>query len=952
MTRGLGGVSGLLDPCATVLGQIPDQIRCGRIRAATNAPKEEASLSLRPGNPEALSQPYDHGRVESRWYSVWEEKGVFQPHEPPPNAPASVRQPFVIMIPPPNVTGSLTMGHMLGESLRDLVVRWQRMEGRETLWVPGMDHAGIATQTVVEKMLREQGKSRQDLGRERFVAEVWKWKEEYGGLILKQLRRAGISADWTRERFTLDPAYSKAVLLAFKHLYEKGLVYRGHRIVNWCPGCQTALSDEEVDHVEKDGHLWTIRYPVKDPPKGKANTIGVATTRPETMLGDTGVAVHPSDRRYKALVGKMAVLPLVRREIPIVADSAVDAKFGTGAVKVTPAHDPNDFLVAQRHDLPPVVVMDERAVMNDNAGDFRGLDRFEARDRIVEALKDAGYLENVEPHRHSVGKCSRCGTVIEPYLSLQWFVKMAPLAAPAIEAARKGQVKFYPARWRKVYLHWLENMRDWCISRQLWWGHRIPVWYRGEETVVSLEKPAGEGWKQDEDVLDTWFSSWLWPFATLGWPEKTRDLERYYPNGLMITGSDIIFFWVARMIMAGIEFMGQVPFSHVYFTSIVRDMQGRKMSKSLGNSPDPLALMDRYGADATRFVMVYLTPSGSDLLFEEKRVETGRHFANKLWNAARLVAMRLGDEDLASVKESQLRLTLADRWILSRYANAVKDTTRNLRTFRFNEAANTLYHFVWNEYCDWYLEMAKPRWVDDAALTVEEGRTDDGARSAEARLDRRTARWVAWKVLDGILRLLHPFMPFVTEEIWQGLPHEGELLATASWPKARRAWFDAEAEKQISFLQELVVAVRNLRAENGIPPGRRVPVLVRGSAEQLDLVARLSGQLAPLGRIEKLTVARDGSRPAVAASAVVRGAEVFLPLEGLVDLGEERARLAREADKLLRELENSRKKLRNQDFLAKARADVVEKERRRLEELEENLEKLKRAQESLRAVQA
>jgi len=643
--------------------------------------------------------------------------------------------------------------------------------------------------------------------------------------------------------------------------------------------------------------------------------------------------VHPSDRRYKKWIGRSAVLPLVRREIPIVGDDQVDPKFGTGAVKVTPAHDPNDFLIGQRHHLPTIVVMDERAVMNDNAGDFRGLDRFEARARIVEALRDAGYLEKVEPHRHTVGHCSRCDSVIEPYLSLQWFVKMQPLAAPAIEAARKGRVKLFPPRWKKVYLHWMENIRDWCISRQLWWGHRIPVWYRGEEMVVSPTCPEGEGWTQDEDVLDTWFSSWLWPFATLGWPDETEDLKRFYPNSLMITGSDIIFFWVARMIMAGIEFKGEVPFPHVYFTSIVRDMQGRKMSKSLGNSPDPLAMMDRYGADAMRFVMIYLTPTGQDLLFEERRVETGSFFANKLWNASKLVSMRLGDEDLGSVKESALTLTLADRWILSRLANAIKDTTRNLKTYRFNEAANTVYHFAWNEYCDWYLEMAKPRWADDA----------DPA-------DRRTARWVAWKVLDGILRLLHPFMPYVTEEIWQALPHDGDLLATASWPRARKAWFDAETERQVGFLQELVVAVRNLRAENGLPPGRKVPVVLRGSAEQLDMVEHLADQLRPLAKIEQLTLSRDGARPAVAASAVVRGAEVFLPLEGLVDLNEERARLAREADKLLRDLENSRKKLRNQDFLAKAKPDIVERERNHLAMLEENLDKLRRAQESLRAV--
>jgi valyl-tRNA synthetase len=884
---------------------------------------EEAFM---PGQPEALQQPYDPARIESRWYAVWEERGVFQPRRP---SGTGGGPPFVIMIPPPNVTGSLTMGHMLGESLRDLVVRWQRMEGRETLWLPGTDHAGIATQNAVEKLLREQGRSRQDLGRERFLAEVWAWKDQYGGLILRQLRRLGISADWSRERFTLDPTYSRAVLLAFQRLHEKGLIYRGHRIVNWCPRCQTALSDEEVEHVETEGHLWYVKYPLK----GSDRFITVATTRPETMLGDTGLAVNPKDRRYRARVGKTAVLPLVRREIPIVADEAVDPKFGTGAVKITPAHDANDFLIAQRHGLEPVVVMDERAVMNENAGDFRGLDRFRARERIVDALRDAGYLEKVEPHRHAVGQCERCGTVIEPYLSLQWFVKMAPLAAPAIEAAKRGQVKFFPTRWKKVYLHWLENIRDWCISRQLWWGHRIPVWYRGDEAVVSIDPPAGEGWTQDEDVLDTWFSSWLWPFATLGWPEDSEDLRRYYPNSLMITGSDIIFFWVARMIMAGLEFRGEVPFAHVYFTSIVRDAEGRKMSKSLGNSPDPLELMDRFGADAVRFVMIYLTPTGQDLLFDEKRAETGRFFANKVWNAARLVSSRLDEENLPSVRESTLRLTLADRWILSRFAHAVKDISRNLKTYRFSEAANTIYHFTWNEYCDWYLEMAKPRWAEEANHS-----------------DRRAAQWVAWKVLDGILRLLHPFMPFVTEEIWQALPHEDGLLATASWPRAKKSWFDAEAERQVGFLQELVVAVRNLRAENGLPPGRRVPVVVRGSREQLDLVETLAEQIRPLARIEALRVSRDGTRPAVAASAIVRGAEIFLPLEGLVDLDEERARLSREADKLLHDLEGAKKKLRNQDFLRKARPDVVDRERQRLLALEETLEKLRRAQESLRAV--
>jgi valyl-tRNA synthetase len=885
---------------------------------------------LERGDPENLQQPYDPNRVEQRWYAFWEERGVFRPR--PAEGAA-----FVISIPPPNVTGSLTMGHLLGESVRDVVLRWQRMEGRETLYVPGTDHAGIATQNVVEKKLREEGRSRHDLGREGFLREVWAWKEQYGGLILRQLRRFGISADWTRERFTLDDGYSRAVLHTFQRLYEKNLIYRGRYIVNWCPRCHTALSDEEVDHVETAGSLWTLKYPLKD----SKQSVTVATTRPETMLGDTAVAVNPKDRRYARLIGRTAVLPLMRREIPIIADETVDPKFGTGAVKVTPAHDPNDSLIAQRHGLPEIVVMDERGVMNDSAGDFRGLDRFEARQRVLDALRDAGYLEKTEPYTVPVGHCSRCDTVIEPYLSWQWFVRMAPLAAPAIEAARKGQVKFYPARWKKVYLNWLENIRDWCISRQLWWGHRIPVWYRGSEMVVSAEPPEGEGWTQDEDVLDTWFSSWLWPFAILGWPEETEDLKRYYPNSLMVTAADIIFFWVARMVMAGLEFRGAAPFQHVYFTSILRDAQGRKFSKSLGNSPDPIEMMDRYGADAVRFTLIYLTPTGQDLLFDEKRLETGKFFANKVWNAARLVQMRLGDEDLSRVREAALRLTLADRWILSRLANAVKDVTRNLKTYRFNEAANAIYQFAWAEYCDWYLEMAKPRWA-----LAEQG----ASLTADQAADLRTVRWVSWKVLDGILRLLHPFMPFVSEEIWQALPHEGETLALAAWPRARRAWFDAEAERQVGFLQELVVAVRNLRAENKVGPGRLVPVVMRGEAAQLDLVERLADQIKPLAKIDPLTLARDGTRPRVAASAVVQGAEVFLPLEGLIDLDAERQRLAKEAGKLHADLETSRRKLRNQDFLAKARPEVVERERQRMVQLEETLEKLHRAEESLRAV--
>jgi valyl-tRNA synthetase len=885
---------------------------------------------------DTLSSTYNPAEVESRWYDRWVERGDFRAR------PELDRPRFTVTMPPPNVTGQLTMGHMLGESIRDVLVRWQRMEGRDVLYLPGMDHAGIATQNVVERKLEAEGKSRHVLGRVGFLNEAWAWKEEYGGKILEQLRRVGVSVDWSRERFTLDEGYSRAVVLVFKRLYEKGLVYRGHYIVNWCPRCHTALSDEQVEHQEVDGQLYYLRYPLQG---AEGKFVTVATTRPETMLGDVGVAVNPKDRRFKKLVGKSAVLPFLRREIPIIADDAVDPKFGAGALKVTPAHDPVDLELGRRHGLEPVVVIDTEGKMTANAGDFAGLDRFEARKRVVARLTDLGLLEKVEPYRYSRGTCERCETVIEPYLSEQWFVRMAPLAQPAIEAARRNQIKFFPKRWRKVYLHWLENVHDWCISRQLWWGHRIPVWYCRQEgcgaIAVELERPGpclrcgADRWEQDEDVLDTWFSSWLWPFATVGWPERTRDLEAYYPNSLMVTAPDIIFSWVVRMVMAGQEFAGGVPFPHVLLTSIVRDAVGQKMSKSLGNSPDPIELMDRYGADALRFTMVYLTPSEQDLLFDEKRCETGKFFANKVWNAARLVLSRLGDEDPRAVREASLELQLADRWILSRLADAIKDTTRYLKTYRLNEAANTVYHFTWHAYCDWYLEMVKPRWADDA----------------DPR-DRRVARWVAWKVLDGILRLLHPFMPFVTEELWQALPHEGETLATAEWPKARRAWFDATAEAQVAFLQEVVVAVRNLRAEMNVPPGRRVQVVVRGSEEQLDLLQRLTPQILPLARLEIIQLARDGSRPPVAASTVVNGAEVFLPLEGLVDVDAERARLAREADRLLHDLEASKKKLHNQDFLAKAKPEVVERERQKLQQFEETLEKLKRAQEALRQTSA
>ena len=841
---------------------------------------------------------------------MWEQAGVFRPE------PAEGRDPFVIMIPPPNVTGSLTMGHVLGESLRDLVVRWQRMEGRETLWVPGTDHAGIATQNAVEKMLRQSGKSRHDLGREAFLAEVWKWKDTYGGLILKQLRSLGISADWTRERFTLDPAYSRAVLLVFQRLYEKGLIYRGHRIVNWCPRCQTALSDEEVDHVERDGSLWHIKYPLKDSDK----FLTVATTRPETMLGDTGIAVNPKDRRYAHLVGKQAVLPIVRREIPIVADPHVDPKFGTGALKITPAHDPNDFELAQRHGLAPVIVMDERGVMNERAGDFRGLDRFEARERIVAALQDSGYLEKVEPHRHAVGTCQRCGTIVEPYLSLQWFVRMAPLAAPAIEAAKKGKVKFYPARWRKVYLHWMENIRDWCISRQLWWGHRIPVWYRGEERVVSVDPPEGEGWTQDEDVLDTWFSSGLWPFSTLGWPEKTRALSTFYPNNVLVTGPDIIFFWVARMIMAGYEWMGDLPFRNVYFTGIIRDKQGRKMSKSLGNSPDPLDLIAKYGADALRFGVMRAAPLGQDVLFDEQSVELGRNFCNKLWNACRFRQMQGG------ATEGEINpalLSSDDRWILLRLDQAIREVTQAFADYKFSDATATLYRFFWSEYCDWYIEASKAAFHG----------TDEALKANKLA--------VIDFVIGHLLRLFHPFLPFITEELWHGmgfntdLPENqgGRTLLYAPWPKPlsddEKTYFglDDSADQVAQAKYDLVTLGRSLRRDCKIDPARKVKFVLRPSGELADDEADV---LKLLLNAESLVIESRFAPPKGTPMAANALGELFLPLEGLVDVAAERTRLTKELEKIRSEIGKVEAKLANPAFTQKVPASVLTEHQQRL----------------------
>ncbi len=880
-------------------------------------PVLESMLGVKP---EGAYQP---GPVEARARKLWRDLDLFRADA------TSNRPPFTIMIPPPNVTGSLTIGHCLNNTLQDVIIRHRRMSGYEALWLPGTDHAGIATQNVVERKLLAEGKTRHDLGREAFVAEVWRFKEEQQGRIRAQLDALGCSCDWSRERFTLDPGLSRAVRKAFVTLYVKGLIYRGDYIVNWCPRCQTALSDEEVDRNDEQGTLTTIRYPLKD----AEGSVTVATTRPETMLGDVAVAVHPEDDRYRHLVGKKAVLPLLGREIPIIADASVDPTFGTGAVKVTPAHDPNDFLIGERHALTPIVVMAGDGTMNENAGPFAGLDRFVARERIVSELKSQGLIADVREHMIPLGRCQRCGTVVEPMLSRQWFVRMRPLADPALAAVTSERVRFQPERWVGVYRHWMENIRDWCISRQLWWGHRIPAWTCagcGELLVAEDDPPrcpkCGGALHQDEDVLDTWFSSWLWPFSTLGWPERTRDLEKFYPTQFLSTGPDIIFFWVARMIAAGIEFTGKVPFDNVNFHAIVRDPEGRKMSKSLGNSPDPLDVIAAGGADALRFTLMLLTPPGQDLYFAAERIETGRHFANKLWNAAKLVIGALEGVEAGAGLADDASLQLEDRWIRSRLAAARDEVEAALTAYRAQDAAKAIYEFVWHEFCDWYLELIKGRLYGGDAI------------------GRNTARLVAYEVMEISLRLLHPIMPFVTEDLWQRLPHQGESIAGAPWPAPMER--NREAEDEMGFLMDVVVAVRNIRSEMNVPPGREAEVIARASGREAALLERGRGVLASLGRA-RLKVSSTAARPPAAATGLARETELFVPLAGLIDLEVERRRLRRDLEKAERELDGARRRLAAPAFLAKAPPAVVNRENERLSELEATQVKLTRLLESL-----
>ncbi len=877
---------------------------------------------------------YNPGEIEKKWYSFWENEGYFH-EEVDPN-----KEPFSIVLPPPNVTGMLHMGHALDNTLQDILIRFKRMQGYNVLWMPGTDHAGIATQIKVEEMLaKQEGKSRYDLGREEFVKRVWDWKKEYGDTIVKQIRSLGASCDWSRERFTLDEGYYHAVREVFVSLYEKGLIYRGERITNWCPRCQTALSDVEVEHEDEHGHLWYIKYPVVGE---EGRFVTVATTRPETMFGDVAVAVNPDDERYQDIIGKHLLLPFVNRQIPIIADDYVDASFGTGCVKITPAHDPNDFEMGQRHHLESILVMNLDGTMNDKTGDFSGMTREEARKGVVKELDEQGLLVTIEDHDHAVGHCSRCHTIVEPITSKQWFVDMKPLAEPALEVVKDGDIEFVPERFTKTYTNWLESIRDWCISRQLWWGHRIPAWYCQEcgETIVSREdvtecpKCHSHNLKQDPDVLDTWFSSALWPFATMGWPNKTEELKQWYPTSVLVTGYDIIFFWVARMIFQGLEFMGEKPFKHVFIHGLVRDSQGRKMSKSLGNGINPLEVIDQYGADALRFTLVTGNTPGNDMRFYMERVEANRNFANKIWNASKFVLMNLDGFD-EIFKPSHDDLTLADKWIIEKYNETLASVTDNLNKFELGEAASTVYDFIWNTYCDWYIELAKPRLYNK----------DNGR-------DRAVVQYLLVTILRHMLELLHPFMPFVTEHIWQHLPHQGESIVIAPWPQAISLGDNKEAARHMEVVMEAIKGIRNMRAEMNVPLGKKASVILAVTDESLRTTVQdhedYFKTLAWADQVQVLEA--DAAKPENATVAVVNGLEAYLLLKDLIDGDKERERIAKEKATVQKEIARLEGKLNNQGFLAKAPEAVVAKEKEKLTEYKAKQEALLEREEFLKTL--
>ncbi|HOP07462.1 MAG TPA: valine--tRNA ligase [candidate division Zixibacteria bacterium] len=877
------------------------------------------------------SAAYSPAEVEDKLYQHWLEAGYFH------GDAHSDKEPYSIVIPPPNVTDKLHLGHALNNTIQDILIRRYRMDGHEAAWFPGSDHAGIATQVVVEKQLIKEGTTRREMGREKFVKRTAEWATRNKEIILSQLKKMGCSCDWERTRFTYDEGLSRAVAEVFMHLHKKGWIYRGHRIVNWCPSCQTSLSDDEVEHKNFDSHLWYIKYKLQ----GSDEFLTVATTRPETMLGDTALAVSPKDSRYKKYIGKTVILPVLEREIPVIGDSYVDPEFGTGVVKVTPAHDPNDFEIGRRHDLPEINILNIDGTLNENAGKFKGMDRYECRKQLVAELKKRDHLEKIEDYDLAAGTCYRCHSVIEPYLSNQWFVKMDELAAPAIKAVKEGTIKFHPDYWSKTYLHWMENIRDWCISRQLWWGHRIPIWYAEDGTAFpSVDRPEAkdcpgydpETLVQDDDVLDTWFSSWLWPFSVMGWPEQTPELKKFYPTKVLSTASEIIFLWVARMVMAGYEFMGEAPFSDVYIHGTVRDANGIKMSKSLGNGIDPVEIIEKYGADALRMSMVLATPDGQDPWISKNTFEVGRNFVNKLHQVSRFVMMRLNGREPVLDKIDDNDLVIFDRWILSRLQRTLQTVEKGFVEYRLSSVAKELYNFVWNDYCSWYVELIKP---DQPDMSIREGSLN-----------------VATYVLDKILRMLHPIVPFVTEKTFFELTgsdfESGHTITFGPWPQVDEKYIDESLEHRLEQIQAVVTAVRSVRSELNVPPGKKSDLYVRvNEASFGELLQDHIEYFRSLARVENLHTGTDVKKPPLSASTVISQAEIFIPLEGLIDIEVEKSRLEKELANLKTQLEKVSRKLANADFLANAPAEVVDREKDKKADYQERIEKLNKNLEQI-----
>ncbi|HEY5583575.1 MAG TPA: valine--tRNA ligase [Ruminiclostridium sp.] len=876
-----------------------------------------------------IAKQYDPSQVEDRLYSKWMEEGYFHA------VPDSKKKPYTIVIPPPNITGQLHMGHALDNTLQDILIRTKRMQGYSALWLPGTDHASIATEAKLVDALAKEGITKDMLGREKFLEKAWEWRKIYGGRIVEQLKKLGSSCDWERERFTMDEGLSKAVQEVFLKLYDKGLIYKGERITNWCPKCNTSISDIEVEFEEQAGHFWYIKYPVKD----SDEFVVIATTRPETLLGDTAVAVNPEDERFIHLVGKTLILPLVNKEIPVIADSYVDKEFGTGCVKITPAHDPNDYEVGLRHNLPQIRIMDDKAIMNDNAGQYKGLDRYEARKKILEDLEKLGLLVKIEDHTHNVGTCQRCRTVIEPLISKQWYVRMKPLAEPALEVVRNGTIKFVPERFSKIYFNWMENIQDWCISRQLWWGHRIPAYYCLEcgHIMVQASDPdvcpkcGSTRIEQDPDTLDTWFSSALWPFSTLGWPEKTEDLEYFYPTDVLVTGYDIIFFWVARMIFSGMEHMKEAPFKTVFIHGIVKDPQGRKMSKSLGNGIDPLEVIAQYGTDALRFALTIGNSPGNDMRFSTEKVESSRNFANKVWNASRFVLMNF-DENIDFSKVDKSKFTVADRWIISRINTVTKEVTENIDKFELGLGLQKVYDFIWEEFCDWYIEMVKPRLYD---------------RESTGRLE---VQYVLNFVLGNAMKLLHPYMPFITEEIYNHLINDGRSIMISQWPQYSEELNFADDESKMKIIMDAIRNIRNIRAEMNVPPAKRAKMIfvTSGENEKATLTEGATFIQRLAGASEIVVQADKEGIPADAVGTVIAGVEIFIPLDELIDIEKEIERLNKEKINLEGELKRVDGKLNNEGFVAKAPPKVIEEEKAKRDKYQDMHQKVVERLESLK----